>query len=66
MDDDRCRLNPLPVCPYCGHQSNCVADLTTQDGIERGDGLAECGRCERAYGVTLEVVHLFTTRKLEG
>ncbi len=54
---------PMPVCPYCGYESRCVADLLCQPGIEHGDGIDLCGRCEREYEVTLEVVHTFTTRK---
>ena len=56
----------MPVCPYCGYEARCVADLLTQDGIEQGDGVDLCGRCEREYEVTLEVVHTFTTRKKAG
>lgn len=53
-----------PVCPYCGHGMACVADLLTQPGIEQGGGEGLCQRCGRTYGVTLQVVHTFTTRKL--
>lgn len=55
--------NPMPVCPHCGHTATCTADLLTQDGIERGDGETVCGKCGREYAVTLEVIHLFHTRK---
>lgn len=56
---------PMPVCPFCGYESRCVADLLTQDGIERGEGEAVCDGCEREYTVLLEVVHTFTTRPKE-
>ena len=67
MDEPRwvdCQMTPMPRCPHCGYVSGCTADLVCQDGIERGDGRDVCGKCDREYGVTLEVVHVFTTRKL--
>jgi transcription elongation factor Elf1 len=58
--------NSMPVCPHCGHTASCVADLMTQDGVEHGDGGLECNGCGREYAVTLEVIHLFHTRKKDG
>jgi hypothetical protein len=54
---------PMPVCPYCGYESRCVADLMTR--IEHGEGTGFCHGCEREYAVLLEVVHTFTTRPKE-
>jgi hypothetical protein len=59
-------MTDMPVCPYCGHEMACTADLLTQAGIEVGDGRGLCGECGRVYEVTLFVTHAFTTRPIKG
>lgn len=55
---------PMPVCPYCGYESRCVADLIKRN--EGGWNEFWCQACERGYCVTIEIVHTFTTRKKAG
>lgn len=55
---------PLPICPHCLWEIQDTADLVRQEGIERGDGEADCPGCGKTFAVTLEIVHAFTTRPL--
>jgi transcription elongation factor Elf1 len=63
MFDPDTHNTDMPVCPYCGHQMTCAADLLTQDGLTAGDGVALCQACEREFKVTLHIEYRYSTRK---
>jgi hypothetical protein len=36
-------------CPYCGHEELDSWEIALSDGQGEGDGVVECGGCEREY-----------------
>jgi len=48
------------VCPYCGHVDR---DSWEWNNGEEGDGEAECGECEKSYGVSRHVMVKYSTRR---